>query len=270
MKNYYKISEISKLYGIGTDTVRYYEKVGILKPKRDVNGYRSYNLQDIYKLNVIRDLRELDFSTERIKEYLDFQSLDNTLSLLHEEGALLNRQLEELSLRRSAIERRIEVLKVAAAAKDGIFSLKELPPRRCVQLSEYITRDEEMDFVIKRLHRKHENSIPELGNLAIGAFLSVKEWEPGDSSIYHSVFFILEDTDLDGDFTLPGGTYLSSFYRGAYSQNYCRLQETFAHAAKYGLKVEGAPFEIYDVDNRYTARPEEFLTEIQVKVTDEE
>ena len=129
MKNYYKISEISKLYGIGTDTVRYYEKVGILKPKRDVNGYRSYNLQDIYKLNVIRDLRELDFSTERIKEYLDFQSLDNTLSLLHEESALLNRQLEELSLRRSAIERRIEVLKVAAAAKDGIFSLKELPPR---------------------------------------------------------------------------------------------------------------------------------------------
>ena len=75
---------------------------------------------------------------------------------------------------------------------------------------------------------------------------------------------------MDGDFTLPGGTYLSSFYRGAYSQNYCRLQETFAHAAKYGLKIEGAPFEIYDVDNRYTARPEEFLTEIQVKVTDEE
>ena len=135
MKNYYKISEISKLYGIGTDTVRYYEKVGILKPKRDVNGYRSYNLQDIYKLNVIRDLRELDFSTERIKEYLDFQSLDNTLSLLHEESALLNRQLEELSLRRSAMERRIEVLKVAAAAKDGIFSLKELPPRRCPRRS---------------------------------------------------------------------------------------------------------------------------------------
>ncbi len=37
MKNYYKISEISKLYNIGPDSLRYYEQLGILKPKRDTN-----------------------------------------------------------------------------------------------------------------------------------------------------------------------------------------------------------------------------------------
>ena len=70
MKNYYKINEISKLYGIGVDSLRYYERLGILRPRRDVNGYRLYSLKEMYKLNIIRDLRRLDFSMAQIKEIM--------------------------------------------------------------------------------------------------------------------------------------------------------------------------------------------------------
>ena len=62
MKDYYKIHEISKLYGIGVDSLRYYERLGGIRPGRDVNGYRLYSLKDMYKLNIIRDLRSLGFS----------------------------------------------------------------------------------------------------------------------------------------------------------------------------------------------------------------
>ncbi|WP_258382164.1 MerR family transcriptional regulator [Paenibacillus sp. S02] len=85
-----------KLYGIGIDSLRYYEKLGVLKPQRDVNSYRIYGLNDMYKLNIIRDLRLLDFSMQQIKEYLDYQSIDNTLELLHEEQVLIQKQLKEL------------------------------------------------------------------------------------------------------------------------------------------------------------------------------
>lgn len=78
MKDYYKINEIARLYGIGVDSLRYYEKLGILKPRRDTNGYRLYNLKDMYKLNVIRDLRRLDFSMQQIKDYLEGQTVDHT------------------------------------------------------------------------------------------------------------------------------------------------------------------------------------------------
>ena len=77
MKNYYKIGEISKLYGIGADSLRYYEELGVLRPKRDQNGYRLYNLKDMYKLNIIRDLRILGFSMAQIKEYLDGQHCEH-------------------------------------------------------------------------------------------------------------------------------------------------------------------------------------------------
>ena len=78
MKQYYKIGEISKLYQIGPDSLRYYEELGILTPKRAENGYRMYGLHDLWRLNVIRDLRRLDFSMEQIGEYLKNRSVDTT------------------------------------------------------------------------------------------------------------------------------------------------------------------------------------------------
>ena len=62
MKEYYKIGEISKLYNIGTDSLRYYEEVGILKPKRserlqDVQHQRYTNAQHIEGASLDRVFR---------------------------------------------------------------------------------------------------------------------------------------------------------------------------------------------------------------------
>ena len=79
MKEYYKIGEISKLYSIGTDSLRYYEEIGILKPKRDDNGYRMYSINDIRTLNILRELRSIGFSMAEIKEHLADFNLKNPL-----------------------------------------------------------------------------------------------------------------------------------------------------------------------------------------------
>jgi DNA-binding transcriptional MerR regulator len=46
----------------------YYEDLGILKPFRDSNGYRMYNISDIWRLNLIKKLRRLSFPIKKIKE----------------------------------------------------------------------------------------------------------------------------------------------------------------------------------------------------------
>ena len=66
MEKYFKIGEISRMYHIGADSLRYYEKLGILRPKRGENQYRFYRTEDIWRLNVIRELRGLGFSMEFI------------------------------------------------------------------------------------------------------------------------------------------------------------------------------------------------------------
>lgn len=269
MKNYYKISEISKLYGIGVDSLRYYERLGVLRPRRDVNGYRLYSLKDIYKLNIISDLRELDFSMKQIKEYLDHQDIDHTLELLQGELRVLRRQLNDLNLRKRIIRDRIAALQQLPATPVDVFTIQSLPERPCVRINEYITRDEEMDFAIKKLHRKHEDKIRTLGNLSIGAAMSEQDMQNGLLNVFRSVFFLLDESADAYDFILPAGSYLCYHYRGDYRQSAQRIQEVLEHARRNGRKPLGDPFEIYKIDNRDTIEPREFLTEIQVLLHDD-
>ncbi len=266
MKDYYKINEICKLYGIGADSLRYYEKIGVLNPKRDKNSYRLYSLKDIYKLNIIRDLRQLNFSMQQIKEYLDYQSLENTLALLKEEENLIQVQLSKLNATKEIICKRIADLSQASQVLEGHFTIKSYPERPCLQLNTYITRDEEMDFAVKKLHRKHEHKIKDFGNQTIGASISVADLDKGIYGVFHSVFFVLEEKNQDYDFILPAGDYLSFYYRGSYNQSTARIQEVLLYAAENNYRIVGNPFEIYKIDNRDTIQKEEFLTEIQVQI----
>ncbi|MFV0344452.1 MAG: MerR family transcriptional regulator [Anaerocolumna sp.] len=266
MKDYYKISEISKLYGIGVDSLRYYEKIGVLKPKRDVNGYRLYSLKDIYKITIIKDLRQLNFSMHQIKEYLDHQNLGNTLDLLKEEQHFIKEQIKDLKNTEQLIEKRIKDLMIKAFTRDLEFTINTYHARPCLQLSTYITRDEEMDFAMKKLHNKHESKIKDFSNQTIGASASIEDLNKGIYNVFHSVFFVLEDETKEYDFILPKGTYLSYFYRGKYSQSSSRMLEVLQHAKEQNYEIIGNPFEIYKIDNRDTMENQEFLTEIQIQI----
>jgi DNA-binding transcriptional MerR regulator len=269
MKNDYKINEISKLYGIGVDALRYYEKLGLLVPRRDDNGYRLYSLQDIYKLNIIRDLRELDFTMQQIKSYLDQQSVENTLELLRTEQEMIKEQVAKLEATQRIIQSRIKVLTDAQHIQTGVFSIKTYSDRPCLKRNTRITRDEEMDYAIKELHQKHKSHVLDLGNQLYGASVSLEDLKHGVKDVFDSIFFIFDPAEagkLDYDYTLPAGNYLSYYYRGNYRQSHERMLEVIAYANEKDLHILGDPFEVYEIDNRDTIITEQFLTEIQLCV----
>ena len=107
MKNFFKIGEISKLYGIGVDSIRYYEEIGIIKPKRSESGYRHYSIHDIWKLNVIRDLRSIGFTMEQIRKYLNHHTVSSSLSMLEEEKEAISKQMQHLQKLQKNVEHRL-------------------------------------------------------------------------------------------------------------------------------------------------------------------
>ena len=75
-----KVNELSKRTGIHLETIRYYEKQGILpEPKRQANGYRSYDEESVALLMFIKNCRQLGFSLEDIKQLnvLKFHTADH-------------------------------------------------------------------------------------------------------------------------------------------------------------------------------------------------
>ena len=96
MKN---IKEAEALTGISRQNIRYYEKMGLLNPKRDAgNGYRKYDEEDIERLKAILLFRKLDMPLEEIHKLLDCeidlqQALDTQKVYLQQEKQKLEAAL---------------------------------------------------------------------------------------------------------------------------------------------------------------------------------
>ena len=104
----FKIGEISRLFGIGLDSIRYYEKMGILKPVRDKeNNYRLYTVEDIRKMTMIRELLSLNFSLKQIGEFENRRNLANTISLLRQELLKVDESILKLYETRASIQSRL-------------------------------------------------------------------------------------------------------------------------------------------------------------------
>ena len=70
-----KIHELSKQSGIHLETIRYYEKMGLMpEPKRLANGYRDYDEASLKQLKFIKTYRSLDFSLAEIKFFNEMKT----------------------------------------------------------------------------------------------------------------------------------------------------------------------------------------------------
>ena len=68
------IGKVARSAGLAIDTVRYYEREGLLeKPARTASGYRHYTTDAIARLRFIRQAKELGFSLSEIRELLDLR-----------------------------------------------------------------------------------------------------------------------------------------------------------------------------------------------------
>lgn len=103
----YTVSQVAKLYGISTHTLRHYDKTGILEPEvRDEdNGYRYYSFKQFGKLEIIIHLRSLNFSIEIIKKHLEELDYEFTLKLIGEKIEENNKELEELKKVKNHLEK---------------------------------------------------------------------------------------------------------------------------------------------------------------------
>ena len=69
--NFLSIGQVAKQTGLGIETVRFYEREGLLEaPQRKESGYRQYREEVINRLRFIKRAKELGFSLREIKELL--------------------------------------------------------------------------------------------------------------------------------------------------------------------------------------------------------
>ena len=66
-----KIAEVSKQYGLSADTLRYYERIGLLPSvTRNASGVRDYGEQDCARVQFVKCMRGAGVSIEALIEYM--------------------------------------------------------------------------------------------------------------------------------------------------------------------------------------------------------
>jgi Cu(I)-responsive transcriptional regulator len=64
------IGEVGERSGLPAKTIRYYEEIGLIRPARDVNGYRAFTERDVHVLAFLGRARALGFSIEECRTLL--------------------------------------------------------------------------------------------------------------------------------------------------------------------------------------------------------
>lgn len=119
------IGKLAKACGVKTDTVRYYERLGLLAPvERSESGYRKYGTDNVKHLNFVRRAQGLGFTLEEIRELLELSEKPEA-----DCGDVRERARGKIT----DIERRIADL---AAMKTALSELAEFCPGEGKPLSE--------------------------------------------------------------------------------------------------------------------------------------
>lgn len=100
----YNISEVAKMFGISSESLRNYERRGLVAPLRNESGYRTYTKPDIYTLSGIRFLRNAGYSLEDI-ELLFHCSYEEALATRQKRCDELEQEIAYLQLKLKAIRK---------------------------------------------------------------------------------------------------------------------------------------------------------------------
>lgn len=98
------ISQLASEVGVRTDTIRYYERVGLLpEPDRSPNGYRSYDATDVARLRFIRGAQRLGLRLRDIRELLAIH--DKGICPCGHTAELLDKRMSELDTQIAKLQR---------------------------------------------------------------------------------------------------------------------------------------------------------------------
>jgi MerR family transcriptional regulator, aldehyde-responsive regulator len=130
-----KIAQVSELYGISSDTLRYYERIGLIRPvNRIASGIRDYTEIDLKRVEFIKCMRSAGLPIETLIEYVGLvQQGDGTIEarkeILKEQRAQLAARMKEMQKTLDLLDHKIEVYEKAVLKKEQeMLQAEDLAP----------------------------------------------------------------------------------------------------------------------------------------------
>jgi DNA-binding transcriptional MerR regulator len=126
-----KIAEVSERYSISSDTLRYYERIGLIPPvNRNKSGIRDYSETDVKRVEFIKCMRSAGLPIEVLVEYIGLvqqgnATIDARKEILKEQRDLLIARMKEMQETLDLLDYKISVYENAVLKKEKEIALVE-------------------------------------------------------------------------------------------------------------------------------------------------
>lgn len=256
------------MYGISTHIIRHYEKLKLLTPERTKNNYRLYSEKEIYLLNIIRDLRELDVPLEVIEGYLKDRTVATTREIFRENQRLLKEKITLMERKLAGVTARNHVLDQLQQQELPIekIMVKEKAKRPCFWKAVDYTNEAEFETAMRALYGEVLEQSSSYDFHFVAGIIA-----DSPAITYEGILFLSDLGTVGADVQegyLHAGTFASYFYQGAYEQAGGHLKKMKEQLQQQNYQPIPPFYEFYLIDFHETQHSNEFLTEIQVRLLD--
>ena len=271
-ENLLSITELAKLRQVTSETLRYYDRIGLITPDYvdPQTRYRYYSIRQYEKLGTIKELRQLGMSIHDITDYFSGRNLRKSHQLLLHQLELLEEEIRKQQLLSEILRRKLHFLSEITPPPpvDKVFC-RAFPQRYMITFGEPAGGSREHAFAFTRLERYLDEVAPILASDRIGVYADWHLLEPSDDYIPAVPMIFVERDAIESVHkrTIPPGDYLCMNYRRGelerYHPSFARLH---TYMAEHGWVLNGMIFQFYKIDVTLTSDPDETLMEIQVPV----
>ena len=248
MNKKYKVNEVAKIFGISRQTLVYYDKIDLFKPKyiNDENNYRYYTQDQFFPLRFIIILKEVGLSLDEIKKYTKTTTPEESILYLENRERDIEAKITLLEESKIAIKRKIEKLKSISEKEEELVEIVETIPKRVYKM----VLDEEYNFInfdkvfyeVEEKKKKHgidgDEYIEELAKEGI---------ETLDYMRLKTLGFIIPDNSeyIEGEEIILGGKHVTLLHKGLLDDISKTYKKLTAYIEEYNYEIIGDAVEIF-------------------------
>ncbi|GMQ62856.1 MerR family DNA-binding transcriptional regulator [Vallitalea maricola] len=121
MKKKYRIGEVAKIKDIDAQTLRYYDKLGLLSPEiiDKKNGYRYYSIEQFMDVDCIKFYRMIGFTLKEMYEFKEITDIEESISILKNKKDIFKEEIRK----KQAILKDMEIIIQGIEDKSKLYKI---------------------------------------------------------------------------------------------------------------------------------------------------
>ena len=269
-KNLFTIGEMVRACRTTKDTLYFYERKGLIKPAfTDTNGYRYYDLQNFYQMDMIAALRASGSSVKEIQNFMVNVKPESYIDYMKTKKEYFKTKRREYQLLEEKLQRSIEV------TEQG-FHLMEDAPQIEYEQKEYLILVKCADY-----HNDHEAinafsltrkicdeyNIPD--DIHQSAMISQERLLSGGENRFENDYYYATSYEpISGEYVhiKPEGLYVSFVHKGAYTRISASYENALAYIKRHNFVIDGNSYEKTIVGWFNCNDSNEYITKVSIKI----